>query len=92
MTRAMDVAVSVHEAPVLKDDPSEDGVCEVHLVEVHDSRGSFLCRLFLQPMRGGCHVQLDTAGAPEDDGRPTSLRVAQAASTVLIGVRRPSPA
>jgi hypothetical protein len=48
MTRSMDVAVSVQEAPD-----------EVHLVEVRDSRGSFLCRLFLQPMRGGCHVQVD---------------------------------
>jgi hypothetical protein len=88
----MEVAHSVHEAPVLAGAPSEDGACKVHLVEVHDTGGSLLCRLFLQPIRGGCHVQLETLGAPEDNGQGTSLRVAQTASTVLIGVRRPIPA
>jgi hypothetical protein len=81
MTRAMDVAVSVHEAPA-----------EVHLVEVRDSRGSFLCRLFLQPVRGGCHVQVDALEASDEGERGVSLRVAQAATTVLIGVRRPATA
>jgi hypothetical protein len=81
VSREIDVAVSVHEEPA-----------EVHLVEVRDSCGSFLCRLFLQPMRGGCHVQVDTVDASEDADRGASLRVAQAASTVLIGVRRPAAA
>ena len=88
----MEVAVSVHEAPVLAGEPSENGVCEVHLVEVHDACGSFLCQLFLQPTRGGCQVQLDTLEAAEDEGQGPSLRVARAASTVLVGVRRPEPA
>jgi hypothetical protein len=65
-----------------------DGACEVHLVEVHDARGGSLCRLFLQPTRSGCQVQVDAS----PDGEGTSLEVAQAASTVLIGVRRPGPA
>jgi len=88
----MKVAVSVHEAPALLDEHSRDGACEIHLVEVNDACGSFLCRLFLQPTGGGCQVQLDTLGAAEDEGQGPSLRVAQAASTVLIGVRRPEPA
>ncbi len=86
----MNVAVSVHEAPVLQGELSKDGVCEVHLVQVHDACGSLLCRLFLQPTKGGCQVQIDTAQGGEDRG--TSLRVVQAASTVLIGIRRPNPA
>jgi hypothetical protein len=85
----MDVAVSVHDAPV---DPSGEKVGEVHLVEVHDSRGGFLCRLFLQPLRGGCQVQLDALGDSGDDGERPSLSVVEAATTVLIGVRRRGPA
>jgi hypothetical protein len=81
MTRSMDVAVSVQEAPD-----------EVHLVEVRDSRGSFLCRLFLQPMGGGCHVQVDTLESSDEGAGGASLRVAQAANTVLIGVRHTAAA
>ncbi len=85
----MNVAVSVHEAPPFGAESPEDEGREVHLVEVHDAWGSFLCRVFLQPAEGGCHVQVDTEPAPEDEVQAASLRIASMPNAVLVGVRAP---